>query len=156
MIYKTTIVNGEIIRIPINNSTRYGKESNSKINYPKKSEIELKGLSTIKPLVNSESESSSSSTIKNESIINAFGIIKKKGNCLYFTPKNSNKHFKINSISKIKKDCDIRDSGILIQISGKLINLNKDGPLDEISYKSIISYGKVNYCKGETKTINIW
>ena len=89
-------------------------------------------------------------------VINQEGIILKEKNILYFRI-NETRIFKILILTKVDKKAVLRKSKFLLNIGNNMIlNINNNKQLDDISYKSIISYGKLKSKNCRTIVNNIW
>lgn len=84
------------------------------------------------------------------------GIILLGEDCLRFQPESQDLKYKIDILTKVNPNLDLSSSPYVLRIGVHLILFNKEGELDSLSQKNIISYGKKNAIKCETNVKNIW
>lgn len=151
MTYLTTIINGEIVRIPNtfqNNKNIPSAQSNTSNNLIKSQEV---NNSKLINLTNEEK-----SLPESDTIIDVYGKISRFKNILIFNNQKNNKNYKIDILTCINPKNNFKSCSFILNLSNNLVRFNKDSVLDMQSYKSIISYGKLKSSECKTIIKNIW
>ncbi len=158
MSYLTTIVNGEIVRVP-NTFQKKNKNDDAP-----STEL-VSSIHSVKPLVNADQRINATTNLSNNTnqirsnsnnLIDVKGKIIRSKNILMFIHEQNNKSYKIDILTCINPKNNFENYSFILNISNTLVRFNKDSVLDIESYKSIISFGKLKSSECQTVIKNIW